>query len=91
VDDDAIRHLRPPPLADIGDEGADHLLHALVDVGAVKGGDPGVQKRLHIRNRLGGAHLAMVAGQLPATFQHPGNPVPGAQVYGFHAHASSFQ
>jgi hypothetical protein len=70
---------------------ADHLLHALVDVGAVEGGDPGVEEGLHVGDGRVAAHLAVIAGELPAALEHARDAVAGAQFGGLDAHASSFQ
>ncbi len=73
--------------AGVGDEGPDHLLDALVDVGAVKGGDPGVQKRLHVGDGRIAVDGAVIARQLPAALDDTGDPVARAQPRRFdHGH-----
>ena len=86
VDDDAAGCLGATATADVGDEGADHILDTPVDVGAVERGDTGVEKRLHVGDRLLGANLAVIARQLPAALDDAGDAMTRAQVGGFDGH-----
>ena len=52
-------------------EAADQLLDAGVDVGAVEGGDAGLDEGRHVADGLRGVDVTVVAGQLPAALDEP--------------------
>src|SRR5580658_9192152 len=56
-------------------EGADQLLHAGVDVGAVESRDAGFDEHGHVLDGLLRIDRAVVAGEMPASFDDPGEGV----------------
>ena len=83
---DPVSHRAPAPLAQISDEGADHLLDAGIDIGTVESGDARIQKGFHIRDRRCAIHRAMIPGELPTALDHAGDRMIGAQMRGLDAH-----
>jgi len=64
--------------------GADQLLDAGIDVGAVERGDARLGRGEEIVNRGIPIDPAMAAGQLPAAADHPGDAVAGTKRAIFH-------
>jgi hypothetical protein len=62
-------------LPEIPDQG----FHPGVDIGAVEGRDAGIGKGDHVFDTGLAVDIAMSAGQLPATLDDTGNPVPRAR------------
>ena len=60
-------------------ETADQKFDAGIDVGAVEGGDPGVDERRHVLSRLLGIDGPMITGEVPAAFDDPRNRVVAGQ------------
>ena len=86
MDHHAVRQFGPAAVAQIGDEGADHFLDALVYIGAIECGDAGVDEGLHVGDGLRGIDRAVIAAQLPAALEDARHPVAGAQLGVFDAH-----
>jgi hypothetical protein len=79
VHDNLVSHRAPAPAPQITNEISDHFLDTYIDIGAIKGRDPSVDKRFHIANRFGAVHRPMITRQLPTTSDNTGNHMAGAQ------------
>ena len=79
MDADAGEGLRAAQVGIAAAEGADQILDAGVDVGAVEGGDAGVGEGDHVRDGVARVDRAVAAGHLPAAADDAGDFVVGRE------------